>query len=596
LSNSIPKDLVHAKELIKKNNFNDAFQVLSDFEEKEGNSLHNKVLCHLLQCQLLLWQGEYVDAINLAERAYNDSLKLGKNILAVDLLLLRVDALLWNYQMDKAFDVLIQAEELINTYSEEMPNECLKQVAYMSYLKSTYYGRRNDPDLDRIFENAERSLELRKKLGNKLDIGISLLNYGDTLTYFKLEMDRGLEYLTQAFEIGKKYDIKYLLALATRSLMIYYGNMGEIDLSLMYAEQSLIFFKQINNKSRAAVILSVIGDHYKLKGEFDRSIEYMEQALVINKEIRGTSQEPLILSNLVQLNLERGDLNNAQQYFKQLEQLNNQVDNEWINYLYRSSKAQLLKKSSRIKNLESAQELYKELIEEKTLFHNEIVLEYCDLLLIELGMTNDVVILDEIRFYLNELIESSERSNSFWLLANSYLIQGKVSLIKSDLKKARRFLIQGQKIAERQGYQKLAIEFTKEYEDLNAQEHLWENFNITNASISERLSLAKISEHIKQTLRNRTKLTTQITDEDFTIHKERKICLVCRGEIKGYMYVCECNANYCESCAQALTNLENVCCVCNAPMDQSKPIKPYKVDEKEIDLKISNNDSKAFKK
>jgi len=182
------------------------------------------------------------------------------------------------------------------------------------------------------------------------------------------------------------------------------------------------------------------------------------------------------------------------------------------------------------------------------------------------------------------------------LLANSYLIQGKISLIKSDLKKARRFLIQGQKIAERQGYQKLAIEFTKEYEDLNAQEHLWENFKITNASISEGLSLAKIGEHIRQTLRNRAKLTTQIIDKDFTIYKERKICLVCRGEIKGFMYSCECNTIYCETCAQALTNLENVCWVCNAPMDQSKPIKPYKEDGKGIELNISNNDSKELKK
>ncbi|GAH31728.1 unnamed protein product, partial [marine sediment metagenome] len=264
---------------------------------------------------------------------------------------------------------------------------------------------------------------------------------------------------------------------------------------------------------------------------------------------------------------------------KQLEHLNNQVDNEWVNFNYRINKALLLKKSSRIKNLTAAAEIYKELIEEKTQFHNEILLEYCDLLLIELGMTNDAEILDEIQLYLNELIETAERSKSFWLLAETCLIQAKVSLITLDLTKARRFLIQGQQIAEKQGYKQTAVKFAEEYEDLKSQEHLWENFKVTNAPISERMKLAKISEYMRQMLRNRAKLTTQITEDDFTIHKERKICLVCRGDIKGYMYVCDCDTIYCEHCARALANLENVCWVCDAPMDKTKPVKHYEEEE-----------------
>ena len=287
----------------------------------------------------------------------------------------------------------------------------------------------------------------------------------------------------------------------------------------------------------------------------------------------------MIIGNLVEVNVEKGDLDKARQYLKQLEHLNNQVDNEWVNLNYRSSKALILKSSSRIKNLTAAEEILKELIEEKTQFHNGILLEYCDLLLIELGMTNDVEILDEIRLYLNELIESAERSKSFWVLAETCLIRAKVSLVTLDLKKARRFLIQGQQIAERQGYNQMAVKLAKEYEDLKSQEHLWENFKVTNASIAERMKLAKIGENVRQMLRNRAKLTTQITEDDFTIHKELKICLVCRGEIKGYMYACECAANYCESCAQALENLENVCWACNAPMDKSKPVKHYEEEE-----------------
>ncbi len=45
------------------------------------------------------------------------------------------------------------------------------------------------------------------------------------------------------------------------------------------------------------------------------------------------------------------------------------------------------------------------------------------------------------------------------------------------------------------------------------------------------------------------------------------------------MYTCQCDSAYCEKCARALTDLENVCWVCDAPFDISKPTKPYKEEE-----------------
>ncbi|MCK4383493.1 MAG: hypothetical protein KAW66_09395, partial [Candidatus Lokiarchaeota archaeon] len=64
------------------------------------------------------------------------------------------------------------------------------------------------------------------------------------------------------------------------------------------------------------------------------------------------------------------------------------------------------------------------------------------------------------------------------------------------------------------------------------------------------------------------------------ISKETKICLVCRGEVFGFSYVCKCGANYCEHCARALSNLENVCWACEVPIDYSKPVKPFKEEKR----------------
>ena len=78
-----------------------------------------------------------------------------------------------------------------------------------------------------------------------------------------------------------------------------------------------------------------------------------------------------------------------------------------------------------------------------------------------------------------------------------------------------------------------------------------------------------------------------ITEEEISISKEKKICLVCKGKVIGLTYICtECEAFYCVNCAQAISNLENQCWACNTPIDSSKPVKEIKTDnEVKIDLK-----------
>jgi len=72
-------------------------------------------------------------------------------------------------------------------------------------------------------------------------------------------------------------------------------------------------------------------------------------------------------------------------------------------------------------------------------------------------------------------------------------------------------------------------------------------------------------------------------EEDLSLYKERKICLICKGAATGFeVYVCtECGVLYCLKCAKALSSLENLCWACNAPIDQSKPIKPLENEQEE---------------
>jgi len=75
----------------------------------------------------------------------------------------------------------------------------------------------------------------------------------------------------------------------------------------------------------------------------------------------------------------------------------------------------------------------------------------------------------------------------------------------------------------------------------------------------------------------------KLTEKEITFFRERKICLVCKGKVEGFSFICKCDAMYCQKCAQVLTNMDNMCWACNGPIDPKKPVISY---EKEDDIEI----------
>jgi len=82
-----------------------------------------------------------------------------------------------------------------------------------------------------------------------------------------------------------------------------------------------------------------------------------------------------------------------------------------------------------------------------------------------------------------------------------------------------------------------------------------------------------------------TKRPDQITEEEVSISKEKKICLVCKGKSLGFTFICRnCEIIYCDNCVKALIELENMCWACNAPIDESKPVKSFKKEEVDVEM------------
>ena len=78
----------------------------------------------------------------------------------------------------------------------------------------------------------------------------------------------------------------------------------------------------------------------------------------------------------------------------------------------------------------------------------------------------------------------------------------------------------------------------------------------------------------------------RISEEEVSISKEKKICLVCKSKVGGVIFMCnECGAFYCKKCADSLVQIENICWNCESPIDGKKPTKKYEDLTKQEDLK-----------
>jgi tetratricopeptide (TPR) repeat protein len=507
------EELIHIRQLINDFKVDDANQLIKKFEEKGDITLYDRVSCYLLKCELLLWQGLYEDLVKLAEQTYKKSLGLGKNLLSVDILLIMANALLWLKQNDKLQDIIKQGEELLETLPHILPAAYKRREAYIAWLKGRIYIDLRDAD--QAIKYLEHSLVLREEFGTKREIAISLGGMSRIFVFLKVDYNRAIEIL----ERGKAFygDDKWCFGQYYYFMAIIYQVKGELERSIELSKQALTNFNNINNKLMIAATLSNMGKVYRQKGELDRALECLEQALVLRYERGNPRDITIVLDYLIQTLIDKGDLEQAQQYLHQYEQLKDQLKDKEINTVYLLNKALILKKSSRTRNRARAEEIFTQILEDEELdfeFILTALTNLCELLLTELQITNDFEVLEDINPLINRLLDNAERTGSYSILCETYLLQAKLSLLTFDMKKAQRFLTQAQQIAERFSLKLLAIKISNEHDELLKQLTIWEHLKESSSSLRERMEFARLNEQIENMIQKRALKIPELSDEE----------------------------------------------------------------------------------
>ena len=502
MSHSEVKELIRAKQLIDEGKFDEAHLLMKNLEEKGELSLYDLVSWHLLKCDILIQQGLFKELFEFADKTYKESLGLEKSLLSVDALMYIAYGLLLINNFEKADEILKQGEELLKTITQEPSKDYKQREAYIAFLKghfSSPFSSQNS-DLDLALQYFEQSLALQEEHDDKTIIAYSLNNIAAIIGIHKGDLNRGFEYSEQALALAKETNKKFTIAQILLIMAALYSFKGDLNRSIELNEQSLAIFKELNNKIMIASMLNNLGEDYRLIGELDRALACLEQSLALLNELGNLREIATIHDALIHILIEKKDIERAQYYLNQLEQLNIQLKDKHFNIIILLNKALILKNSSRTRDRGKAEEILKSILKDENAFYEiniSALSNLCELLFMELRLTGDLEVLDELNHYISQLSDIAEKSGSFLVLGETYLLKAKSALITFDLEDARRLLAQGQQIAEKYGLNQLAIKISNEHDKMLNQLDMWENLKESKAPLTERIELSRLNEQMK---------------------------------------------------------------------------------------------------
>ncbi len=509
--------LMLAEELFDTGNLDEALEILNHESHFEGLSLQQKSHFQFLKGLILLYLNQGEELINFGEIMYKEGQKCKDKLHSFDGLWFIIIGLAISGKFEEAFNFFKEIELVIKSISNASKEIITQRKVRLSVTKAFVGLHGGNVDLGE--KSLEWILDSQEKFDKSFEIVWANLIMASYLMRVKSRFDLCLEHIKKALSLAKEIKFNHFwIALCQLYFGGYYISIGEMDKSLKYNIKGLELFKKIKSSFNIAILLNNIGNLYGEMGEYELAVEHLEESINLLEQIPQSffSIEGTIES-LITLAVENGDKERAQKYFHRLENIYNQKRGDGIEFSYKFAKALILKTSSRIRDKAKAEDLFKELIETETIFFDVIIkahIHLCDILLTEYRIENNVEVLNELNYYISRLLDIAEKQHSYLVFCESFILRAKLALIDFNMKAARRYLTQAQKIAESYGIKRLAMKISYEHDELLKQSKLWESLKESKMPLSERWKLAGLNEQMVKMVKKRMIEIPKLSNEE----------------------------------------------------------------------------------
>ncbi len=516
---SLPKlnQLTRAEELFDAGKLDEALEILNDQSQYEGLNLPQKSHFQFLKGLILFYLNKGEDLINLGETIYKEGQKCNDKLQSFDGLWFIITGLAIAGKFEEAFKLFEKAELALKHISNVSKEIIIQRKARLSVAKA-FVGLRGGK-VDLVEKSLDWIIDSQEEFDKSFEIVWANLIMASYFIRVKSKFDLCREHIKKAFSLAKEIKFNhYWIALCQLYFGVYYGSIGEMDTSLKYNIKSLELFRKIKSTFNIAILLNNMGEIYGEMGEYELAVNHFEEGISLLEHfpqsfisIEGT------IESLITVAVEYGDNERAQKYFHRLEDIYNQKRGDGIEFGYKLTKALILKTSSRIRDKAKAEELFKEIVETKTISFDLIIkahIHLCDILLTEYRIENSVEVLNELNYYISKLLDIAEKQHSYLVFCETFILQAKIALLNFDVKSARLFLTNAQKVAESYSMKRLAMKISYEHDKLLRQNKMWENLKVSEVSLSERLELTGLSEQMENLVKRRMIEVPEISKED----------------------------------------------------------------------------------
>jgi hypothetical protein len=126
-------------------------------------------------------------------------------------------------------------------------------------------------------------------------------------------------------------------------------------------------------------------------------------------------------------------------------------------------------------------------------------------------MSKELQILDELDSLASKLLTIAKKQNSYWLLAETYVLKARLALFNLDLQSSEQLIHQALIIAEEQDLQKLATKIFSEQTYIKKQTTEWQKLVRNETTIDERIELAQLESMILRIAHRKLEITDEET-------------------------------------------------------------------------------------
>ncbi len=508
------KQLKKAEELFDECKLDETFELLKNLDQLEELTPQQKSYSQYLKFLIFFYQNKHEELIKMGEIIFEKGQMIKNNIQLFNGLYFITIGLAMAHKFDEASERIAELEAILGLKLNLSEIALREREGRINVLKGYIYLHLVNIDLAE--KSIEATLGFQKDLSNSFEIVWAHLILAQVYLRVKSRYDIAMEYTNKALSLAMEIKFNhYWIAMCHLFFGVINASIGEFEHSLEHYTKSLTIFKELKNNLFIAMVLNNSAGAYLDLSKYDLALEYLEQSLLVWERDPIGIEHPI--AGIAYIAFIKGDNKLAQKYYNKLENLYNENKSSHNELLYYYVKAIKLKESSRIRDKAKAEKLFKKVIGKETLSYGIIISAYinlCDLFLAEFRINKNSDVLEELIHYINKLLIIAEKSHSYLIFCETFILQAKLSMLYFDTKAARRFLTQAQKIAEKYGLRRLAIKISYEHDKLLKELNKWEILNDSNAGLTERIELAQLDDQMAIMLKKRPLEVSEASNED----------------------------------------------------------------------------------